>query len=466
MTERHFSPSRGTLPVALPLVAAWLLGACGQPRALSLPVATGCPLVAAADSSDPAWPLTIAMGPDLYPVVVSEPGFPGTRPQRFTTHQVGETLIRLDCRGDAVAGLAATWSVDSSGYFWTFALRPDARFADGTSVTVADVSRSFAEVRTPRPWTGSGGMLVGWAGIRRATLRGDTALVLEFTEARRTVPSVLAHSALVTIKQTTGNAVGSGPFWVTAASDGRVRLAAESGATTSLTVVTGDLRDALDAGVDVVVTRDPRTLGYAAGLEEYSTIPLSWSDQYVLVTADGSGRPARISLDALRLEQIVRVSARSPVTGERTPWWNHVGHCGLAGPDPRAATETSPRLVYDAADAVARSVAERLVAVGVTEQHLVAAGVAADQFRATIRAGADWGYVVRLPTLPLAPCLVADQVLAYAPWLELSPGAAGLTALIEVRSHAVVRPHRIVGRVELDWQGALVILPISDGGGR
>ncbi len=219
MTERPLSPSRTTLPVALPLLAVGLLGACGQPRASSLPVPTGCPLVASADSMDSTWPLSIAMGPDLYPIVVSEPGFPGTRPQRFTTHQVGETLIRLDCRGDAVAGLASRWSVDSSGYFWTFSLRPDARFADGTSVAVADVSRSFAEVRTPRPWTGTSGMLVGWAGIRRATLRGDTALVLEFSEARRTVPQVLAHPALVTIKQTTGDAVGSGPFRVTAASD-------------------------------------------------------------------------------------------------------------------------------------------------------------------------------------------------------------------------------------------------------
>ncbi len=93
MTERPFSLSRTTLPVVLSLLAA-----CGKPRASSLPVPTGCPLVASADSVDSTWPLSIAMGPDIYPVVVSEPGFPGTRPQRFTTHQVGETLIRLDCR--------------------------------------------------------------------------------------------------------------------------------------------------------------------------------------------------------------------------------------------------------------------------------------------------------------------------------------------------------------------------------
>ena len=113
MSKRLLSLLRITLPV----LAAGLLGSCGQPRASSVPVPTGCPLVAAADSTDSAWPLSIAMGPDLYPVVLSEPGFPGTRPQRFTTHQVSETLIRLDCRGDAVAGLASTWTVDSSGHF-------------------------------------------------------------------------------------------------------------------------------------------------------------------------------------------------------------------------------------------------------------------------------------------------------------------------------------------------------------
>jgi hypothetical protein len=307
-------------------------------------------------------------------------------------------------------------------------------------------------------------MLVAWAGIRRATLRGDTALVLEFTDARRTVPRVLAHPALVTVNQATGDALGSGPFRVAAASESRVRLAAENGATTSLTVVTGDLRDALDAGVDVVVTRDPRTLGYATGLDEYTAIPLSWEDQYVLITPDGSERSQMISLAALRLEEIVRVSARSPVSGERTPWWRHVGHCSLAGSDSRTMATTRSRLVYDAADAVARSVAERLVAVAGTDRQLVAAGMPADRFRNAMRAGDDWGYIVRLPTRPLAPCLVADQVLAHAPWMELSPGTTALTALIEVRSHAVVRAPRVVGRVELDWQGALVILPISGGG--
>jgi hypothetical protein len=406
------------------------------------------------------------MGPDLYPVVLSVPGFPGTRPQRFTTHQVSETLIRLDCRGDAVAGLASSWSVDSSGHFWTFTLRRGARFTDGTAVSLADVSRSFAEVGTPRPWAGNSGMLVGWAGIRRATLRGDTALVLEFTDARRTVPSVLAHPALVTIKQATGVALGSGAFQLTASAEGRVRLAAESGATTSLTIVTGDLRDALDAGVDVVVTRNPRTLSYAAGLKEYTSIPLSWADQYVLVTPDVTDNPLILSQDVLQLEHIVRVSARSPVTGELTPWWRRVGHCRVTGPDPRAATVTRSRLVYHAADAVARSVAERLVAAAGTERHLIAVGLVADQFRTAIRAGSDWGYIVRLPTLPLAPCLVVDQVLEYAPWLEFSGGTTALTALIEIRSHAVVRPSRIVGRVELDWQGALVILPTPGGIGR
>ncbi len=448
------------------MLAAGLLGACGQPRASSVPVPTGCPLVASADSTDSAWPLSIAMGPDLYPVVLSEPGFPATRPQRFTTHQVSETLIRLDCRGDAVPGLASTWVVDSSGYFWTFTLRRGARFSDGTAVSLADVSRSFAEVGTPRPWAGNSGMLVGWAGISRARLLGDTAIVLEFADPRRTVPPVLAHPALVTIKQTAGVALGSGAFQLTAAAEGRVRLAAEGGVATSLTIVSGDLRDALDAGVDVIVTRDPRTLSYAAGLKEYTRIPLSWADQYVLVTPDAAHDPLTISQDALRLEHIVRVSARSPVTGERTPWWRHVDHCSLVGPDRRAVATTRSRLVYHAADPVARSLAERLVAVAGTERQLIAVGLVTEQFRTAIRAGSDWGYIVRLPTLPLAPCLVADQLLEYAPWLELSGGTTRLTALVEIRSHAVVRSPRVVGRVELDWQGALVIVPRPSGGDR
>ncbi len=45
-----------------------------------------------------------------------------------------------------VPALASSWSADSAGTSWTFTLRDDASFADGSPVTAADVSTSLERV--------------------------------------------------------------------------------------------------------------------------------------------------------------------------------------------------------------------------------------------------------------------------------------------------------------------------------
>lgn len=413
-------------------------------------------MVSSADSTDTTWPLRVALEPDQQPIVVAQPGFPGTRPQRFAARQVSETLIRIDCRGEAVPALAQSWKVDRSGRQWTFLLRRNARFSDGTPVTPADVSRSFAEVSTPRPWATQDAMLVGWAGIISSRLLGDSAIALEFADASRTAPQVLAHPALVTVRHTAGSTVGSGAFRVTAATDEQVQMIAGVDEVLSLNVVAGDMRDALDAGVDLVVTRDPRTLDYADGLPEYTRLPLPWDDQYVLLTPAEDGSSQVVSDDELRLANIVRVSARLPVAGSR-PWWRGLNHCTVPPANGLPAAGGQSRLAYDATDPVARSVAERVVAT-VPDRRIRTAAMDSAEFRRAAYRGADWGYIVRLPAQPLAPCLEAGELLALAPWLVLSPDSQ-IRALIEVRPHAVVRVPRVVGRVYLDWRGSMQIIP-------
>ncbi len=55
-----------------------------------------------------------------------------------------------------VAGLAKSWDVSDGGRVYTFHLRPDAKFSDGTPVTADDVKFSFDRVEAPKSvnnWT-------------------------------------------------------------------------------------------------------------------------------------------------------------------------------------------------------------------------------------------------------------------------------------------------------------------------
>ena len=48
-------------------------------------------------------------------------------------------LTRFDENGDVVPDLASTWSISESGLTYTFKLRPDAKWEDGTPITAEDV---------------------------------------------------------------------------------------------------------------------------------------------------------------------------------------------------------------------------------------------------------------------------------------------------------------------------------------
>lgn len=53
-------------------------------------------------------------------------------------------LMRFDRGGSIVPDLAASYEVDPAGKIWTFRIRPDATWHDGTSVTAADVAYTVA----------------------------------------------------------------------------------------------------------------------------------------------------------------------------------------------------------------------------------------------------------------------------------------------------------------------------------
>src|SRR5256884_3978118 len=125
------------------LLAALLAAACrtGPPGAAPAP-ALPAPGAAPSDTTCRLAPSPAAKR-DTVAVAFAEPIEATHAPlarndaERFVFAELYETLIRVDCAGRVLPGLAQSW--EGSGDRWTFTLRDDARFWDGAPVTARDV---------------------------------------------------------------------------------------------------------------------------------------------------------------------------------------------------------------------------------------------------------------------------------------------------------------------------------------
>src|SRR5262245_10647010 len=121
-----------------------LIVACAKPVAVpvqptpSLP-SDACALVAASSPVTDRLPIGVAglVDPGHAPI-------PTNDAERFVFRQVFETLVRLDCTGAVRPGLAESWQVADDGRQWTFTIRPDGRFSDGTPVTGQSIVDSWS----------------------------------------------------------------------------------------------------------------------------------------------------------------------------------------------------------------------------------------------------------------------------------------------------------------------------------
>lgn len=65
--------------------------------------------------------------------------------------QIGEGLTNLNEEGTAVPGLAESWEATENGKVWTFKLKPNLKWQDGTPVTSHNIQYSFEDVQIERP---------------------------------------------------------------------------------------------------------------------------------------------------------------------------------------------------------------------------------------------------------------------------------------------------------------------------
>jgi hypothetical protein len=207
-----------------------------------------------------------------------------------------------------------------------------------------------------------------------------------------------------------------------------------------------DLRDVLDAGLsqyggrrpDVAVTNEPAVLGYAARDSTYVDRALPWNRTYIFI-APGAVNAAALPTDAER-DGLARDAVRAEARGAERPFpWQSDSAC--TGPSPDSTFMPARVIGYDASDAAARQLAERLLALASSGQPpaWIPAAMAGPELA-----------LRPLPHDSVASALRANRIGAAVssgrrgyPWMcgalgPVPPGHSAV-ALIDTRDHVLVR---------------------------
>ena len=454
--------------------------ACASGRGMALapdPRASAC--VHYAETDTPAESIVVSIGPTQS---LSMSSATEDAAIRFVRTQLYETLVGVDCEGHVTPMLAQSWIPEADGRT-TIRLRDGARFWSGAPVTAQDVVAAWEQTAVGADGAG---------GAARARSVSSTTRVVD--DAALTIASdqmaYLADSALIIAR--------SGPDSRWPEGTGRFRLASDMDLRAStielkpvvgdralprvvLRLDSGDARDRLDAGDDVVITHDPLALSYATSRSDFSVTALPWGRTYALALphrhdAPDSGRSSGTRSDTLRASlarDVVRADARAaaPVV------WSYVdARCGDRVYSGALAAESESRtpvarVVYRADDPIARSLAERLVALGrmsdasaesplrqlapelASNARLTAVGMAPSAFALAVTHPIVDAFIVSMPVRSAAPCADVQGISGMArPLLQ-----ATIVPLVETRDHVIARRDRASFAIDLD--GVVRILP-------
>ena len=139
---------------------------------------------------------------------------------------------------DVDAALATRWSVSRDGLTWSFGLRDNARFHDGTPLTAHEVAMSFGRYLRPEGETPPTAV---WAALLRGSpgvikdVRAPDGRTVQIVLSQPYAPllTVLAHPAFGVARrgpgEGAGRLIGSGPYRIVDVSTGRVALEAVPG---------------------------------------------------------------------------------------------------------------------------------------------------------------------------------------------------------------------------------------------
>jgi hypothetical protein len=319
--------------------------------------------------------------------------------------------LRLDCEGRPLPGLAVAWSRDTSGRFWTFELDPQASADSGVRWTASTLAAAWGA-------DPAASAALRWSAVTSLVPLDERRLVAGLATPSPEVPIFFADRAL-----------------------GVPRTRAPA-----LTLVppgSGDLRDAIDQGADLVQTADPALLDYARRRRGVTAVALPWHRTYVLLLpARSAGVGTAIPVDTASFQAaLARDAVRADARAAAGPfWWEARASCQTK-PMPKARRAPTDAIAYPAEDPVARDLAERIAALAGGE--VTARGLAADSFGVALRLETERGYVLGLPRQALVPCRES------AAW----PPRATVVPLVDGRPYALLR--RGAPALVVEWDAAL-----------
>jgi peptide/nickel transport system substrate-binding protein len=156
-------------------------------------------------------------------------------PPLIARHVFDTLLTYREGSTDVDAGLATRWSASRDGLTWSFTLRDNARFHDGTPLTSVEAAASFTRFLHPEgeppPTAAWSALLRGSPGVIKEVRAADShTLQIVLNQPYAPLVTVLAHPALGIARHgSDGRLVGTGPYRVVDVSAGRVALEAVPG---------------------------------------------------------------------------------------------------------------------------------------------------------------------------------------------------------------------------------------------
>lgn len=344
------------------------------------------------------------------------------------------TLIEVDCHGRLRPGLADVPS--GKGLRRVFSLR------EGGMITARAVARVWSDA------IASGG------GVDSVRALDDRRLE-------------------VFLEQPTLTTLASPDFSIEMSNEGRWLVVDLSEA---------DPRDAL-AVTDLMVAGDPAVAEYAAGLGK-AVAPLPFARTFVLLVPGSRGTPS-LSGEA-RADLVAAVRTASARASTTPAWWVHdLDGCAelssLPGWRITTPNRTGPPCVYfDAADPVARDLAERIVALAVMDTMTseparamtrvlasdggvipTAKGVAAGEMTERLERGDGLAFVTSVRNPVPDACGAARGLLRRAPWLAAGSSAIAGPVIPLIDTHGyVILANRDVA-VTWDIYGMVRIVPVE-----
>lgn len=408
--------------------------------------------------------VSIALPHQLEPYRLDAPGHDGAA---MLFAAVQETLVETDCHGRPMPALASRWSSDASGRIWSFTLRQDAVFTDGTPLDAQGVAAAWVE---SDEWAAPG-VIRARTHIRHVEVRGAYELTVELDEPADV--TFFADPSLGVRRYVDSWPVGTGPYeivrpdrsWNRAESLVTLRLsdAAASGRPDLPQELrflgmesSDDLRVALDEGIDVIVSRESAVLDYARILGGYEFTPLPWDmTLYLFAPAATANVPVPDSaLAALARDAVEGDAIAAP------PLDIEEGADGASANRPPGPAAVSPRIVYYEDPEIGRGLAERLVALAAREERapwldarlprgvLRAEGLTIEEFNLSFMDGREAGYIV-----PLGKHQQRMFLEGTISRFGGGPPAALFTPLVMTRPTVIHRPW--LGPMRIDANGTL-----------